>query len=271
MKENANLHWPSVWQFILSLFGILVLWGIALAILLATFGSALTGDMVGATALILNAAGTAFAGVLLIPSTVYSLLRLLNKPAPFHIHLRRPSWVIIGLPPILLLGYWAAGMEVTSLVLLPLLHVIAAGISVGWLLALGLRSLSVGSPQLGWGIFGMGLVAAPFFSLIAEFVVLIGLGTFYLILNPELLEMIIELMDSISMDSPELLTGQLETYLMQPGTLYAALLFGAIIVPFLEELFKPIGVWLLAGRKPSPAQGFSAGLLSGAGTKTLGG
>ena len=149
---QSTLHWPSVWQFALSLFGILILWGISLAILFAVFGSALTGDMVGATALILNAAGTAFAGVLLIPSALYSLLRLLNKPSPFHIHLRHPGWVILALPPVLLLGYWAAGIDAASLVFLPVLHVIAAGISVGWLLALGLRGLSVGSPQLVWGI-----------------------------------------------------------------------------------------------------------------------
>ena len=67
------------------------------------------------------------------------------------------------------------------------------------------------------------------------------------------------------MESPGPLLDQLETYLMQPSTLYIALLFGALIVPLLEELFKPIGVWLLVGRKPSPAQGFAAGLLSGAG------
>ncbi|MFC1996092.1 PrsW family glutamic-type intramembrane protease [Chloroflexota bacterium] len=262
---QSSIHWPSVWQFALSLFGILVLWGISLALLLMVLGSALMGDIVSATALVLNAAGTAFAGVLLIPSARYSLFRLLDKPVPIHIHLRHPGWVILALPPVLLLGYWAAGFDATSLLLLPVLHVVAAGISVGWLLALGLRGLSVGPPQLAWGIFGMGLVVAPFLSLIAEFVALLGFGMLYLILNPDLLEMILNLSESMPLDSPGSLLDQLEPYLMQPSTVVVALLFGALIVPLVEELFKPVGVWLLVKRKPSPGQGFAAGLLSGAG------
>jgi uncharacterized membrane protein YiaA len=39
----------------------------------------------------------------------------------------------------------------------------------------------------------------------------------------------------------------------------------AILVPALEEIFKPLGVWLLAGKLESPAQGFALGALSGAG------
>ncbi len=264
-NQPPPIHWPSVWQFALSLFGILALWSLSLLMLLMVFGSVLTRDMVGATALVLNAAGTAFAGVLLIPSLGYALLRLLNKPAPFNIHLRHPGWIILALPPVLLLGYFAVQWDATALLILPILHVLAAGISVAWLLALGLRGLSVGSTQRTWGIFGMGLIVAPFLSLIAEFIVLFGLGVFYLFLNPELLEIILELSGSMSLDSPGSLLDDLEPYFMQPSTIYIALLFGALIVPLVEEIFKPIGVWLLARRNPSASQGFAAGLLSGAG------
>ena len=264
-NQPVAVHWPSVWQFGLSLFGILALWGLSLLMLFMVFGSALTGDMIGATALVLNAAGTVFAGALLIPSAGYALLRLLNKPIPFNIHLKHPAWIVLALPPILLLGYFAVQLEATALLVLPVLHVLAAGISVAWLLALGLRGLSVGSPQRAWGIFGMGLIVAPFLSLIAELVALLGLGMFYLALNPDLFETILELSGYVPLDAPGPVFDVLEPYIMQPGTLYIALLFGALIVPLIEELFKPIGVWLLVGRKPSQVQGFAAGLLSGAG------
>jgi hypothetical protein len=264
-KSQSQTHWPSVWQFALSLFGILALWGISMSMLFVVFGSILTGDMMSASALVLNAAGTAFTGVLLIPSLGYSLLRLLNKPISIKIPLQLPLWIIILLLPVLLLGHWAVGLDATSLVLLPFLHVLAAGISVAWLLALGLRGLSVGSPQRAWGILGMGLVAAPLLSLIVEFIALIGFGLFYLLLNPELLDLAFEFSQSVPAQDPEQLLNQLEGVMLQPSTLYLALLFGALVVPLVEELFKPIGVWLLAGRKPTPAQGFAAGLLSGAG------
>jgi hypothetical protein len=41
--------------------------------------------------------------------------------------------------------------------------------------------------------------------------------------------------------------------------------FTAVIVPLIEEALKPAGVWLLAGRRLTPAAGFAAGVLSGTG------
>jgi RsiW-degrading membrane proteinase PrsW (M82 family) len=43
-----------------------------------------------------------------------------------------------------------------------------------------------------------------------------------------------------------------------------ALIYIAVLVPAIEEIFKPVGVWLFAG-KLSPAQGLTLGALSGAG------
>jgi hypothetical protein len=42
------------------------------------------------------------------------------------------------------------------------------------------------------------------------------------------------------------------------------LIYTALFVPAVEELFKPLGVWLLARKLDSPAQGFALGALSGA-------
>jgi hypothetical protein len=172
------------------------------------------------------------------------------------------------LPPVLLLGHWATTTDLASYFILPVVHVLAAAISVAWLLTLGLRGLSVGSPQLTWGVFNAGLVGAPFLSLIIEFMVLIFLGIFallYLAQDPQVLEALWQLSESMPIGVPESGFDVFESYLMRPGTLYMVLLFGALIVPLIEEMFKPIGVWLLVGRKPTPAQGFAAGLLSGAG------
>ncbi len=38
----------------------------------------------------------------------------------------------------------------------------------------------------------------------------------------------------------------------------------AVAVPLIEELFKPLAVWIFASKIESPAQGFVMGLLSGA-------
>jgi hypothetical protein len=54
-------------------------------------------------------------------------------------------------------------------------------------------------------------------------------------------------------------------YVMRPATLLAVLFVAAGIVPLIEETLKPIGLWLLAGRCLTPAEGFTGGILSGAG------
>jgi RsiW-degrading membrane proteinase PrsW (M82 family) len=263
-----RIHWPSAWQFGLSLLGILVLWGLSLIILGTVVSSVLLESATDTLLLLLNAAGTTFAGCLLIPSAVYALLRLLDKPAPSGWYIRRPGWIILALPPVLLLGQWAATTETIAYFLLPIMHVLAAAISVSWLLALGLRGLSAGSRQLSWGVFNAGLVGAPFLSLIAEFVALIIVGILalsFLVQDPQFMEALVELTGTLSVDPSNTALELLEPYVMRPGTLYLSLFFGALIVPLLEELFKPVGVWLLAGRSPTPGQGFAAGLLSGAG------
>jgi RsiW-degrading membrane proteinase PrsW (M82 family) len=53
--------------------------------------------------------------------------------------------------------------------------------------------------------------------------------------------------------------------LNNPSVIFFMLFFLSVIVPLIEEAFKPIGVWFLAGRNPTPGDGFVAGIISGMG------
>jgi RsiW-degrading membrane proteinase PrsW (M82 family) len=53
-------------------------------------------------------------------------------------------------------------------------------------------------------------------------------------------------------------------WLTKPGVIFTVLLYTALFVPAIEELFKPLGVWLLGNKLDSPALGFALGALSGA-------
>ena len=178
--------------------------------------------------------------------------------------------ILLLLPPVVALGHWVSGYSNLAWIALPPLHVIAAGLPILGLLLLGLRGLSPGSPQRAWGIFGSGLVLGPALSLVVEaaaLAILAMLGFTYLARDPILIEKIMALSEQLS-TSPEAadaILELLEPYLLQPGTLYLGLIFGAVFVPLIEELFKPIGVWLRVGRNPTAAHGFAAGLISGAG------
>jgi RsiW-degrading membrane proteinase PrsW (M82 family) len=89
----------------------------------------------------------------------------------------------------------------------------------------------------------------------------------YIAGQPELVGKIMSLAETIqeAPPSPDTLLQEFGPYLVRPAVLFGVLVFGAVIVPLIEELIKPIGVWLLAKRRLRPAAGFAAGALSGAG------
>ena len=67
------------------------------------------------------------------------------------------------------------------------------------------------------------------------------------------------------MTCPEFAGGRFTTFTGLPGVIVTVLLYISVLVPAIEEIFKPIGVWLFARRLQSAAQGFALGALSGAG------
>jgi hypothetical protein len=56
----------------------------------------------------------------------------------------------------------------------------------------------------------------------------------------------------------------LSPFLTRPGVIAMTLIYIAVFVPMIEEIFKPMGVWLFASQL-EPAAGLTLGALSGAG------
>ncbi len=272
-QKEQSVRWLSIWQLLLSLFGILVFWGLAFTLLLMILQSTINapGLMSDSIALLLMVAGFAFIGVLMIPSAVLSSLSLFNKPVQGTFRIPRPASLFFLFTVLLGLGYLAAKQSNIVWVVLPPIHVIAIGIAILWMIKLGTRGLPTGSAQRQWGIFNLGLVAAPVLSLLIEFVVIIivgFMGIAYLGREPgfsaELSQLYQGYLANPNLSLDTIIT-TLEPYLMQPVVIYVGLVVIALLVPLIEETIKPIGVWLLAGRKPTPAHGFAAGVLSGGG------
>jgi hypothetical protein len=274
-NKKPTVHWPSVWQLGISLLGVLGLWTLAAAIgvmvISTAAGSPGSGGMGDALPILLLAAGAASGGFLLLPSAGYAYLRLVNKPSPVNFRLRRPGSVILLVPLLVGLGYLVAQSPILVWIALPPIHILTIGISIFWLTYLGTRGISLGSQQRVWGIFGVGMVAGPLLSLLVEFIVLLGVGILgigILARDPIVAQELTQFAENFLADPnqpPDALIEFLEPYLLQPVPIYIGLSVAAVLVPLIEEFFKPVGVWLLLGRKPTPAQGFAAGILSGAG------
>lgn len=263
----------SVLQFVLSSATILGLWLVALLLVVAGIFGQVGASIQGAgIQFLLLAAGLGACGLMLLPSAITAFLRLRGKPLPvtyqplLNLNLFVPVLLLL---PVLGIGYLVSTTSFAWLVLPPL-HVLAVVLPVLFLLILGLRKLPTGSPQRRSGVFGAGLVLGPFLILMAEMVALVFLFIIvgiYIAGQPGMLEEIQDLVARLALiqgDQEELLN-MLAPYLANPWVIFGTLFFIALVVPMIEEFFKPIGVWFLARRKITPAAGFAAGALSGAG------
>lgn len=228
-------------------------------------------------------------GLLCLPSVWFAFQRLSNPtgPAPHRqvslwsrLFPGQPGWdsfrvvtlvSVILLPLSLAVGHLAAKSGELSWLLLPPLNLIATGLPVLWLALLGMRKLDGGSAQRQWGILTVAVAIGPVFILVAEVMLLIlggGLVMIYLSSQPGVLNELRQLLREMrNLPSPdqEALLRMLEPYLKNPGVMAGVFLMLAVFAPLIEELFKPIGVWLLAWKKLTPAQGLVGGILSGAG------
>ena len=210
-------------------------------------------------------------GGLNIPSAVRSFRRLAGQPAPDKppARLQRLVLVLAVLWPLFLVaGQWASGMERSAWLLLPPLQLLVIGAPLFWLYRAGSFKLSgnPGSRQWGWVSFGL-VITQPVTLLIEVALVLFGLiaGLTVFALQPGGLDQLERLSNRLTfaMGSPDALLRIVEGFINHPLVLFAGVALTAVVIPLLEELLKPLGLWLLGGRCLTPAQGFQAGMLAG--------
>jgi len=272
--NNKPVQWPSIGQLALAVLSIVFLWGGAAALAIwgmialvshsPDFGDPLPMFLMATTAMV--------ASLLMLPSAYYALCRISDRPAlDSQALLRRLhlQWWILALPVVILVGHFVAIHPKIAWLGLPILHPLAIGIPTVWLLYFAIHRLPLGSSQRMWGVFDSGLTLGPFLIFILES--LVGLAflvvfVIYLYTQPGMIEKIMQFSSQLQQgQSPQVLIEDLRPIMVQPAVIFGMLLFAAVAVPLIEETLKPIGVWLLFGRKLTPAAGFAAGALSGAG------
>ncbi len=273
------MQWLSLLQLILSLLAAILLIGgaIVVAVAAAFRSSASATGAANATGSYMVAASLAFAGVLVLPSAWYAWQHI-AYPEKVTTPPKRGKWfgliftivTIILVVGALLLGNWSSQNNRLPWLLLPILNIIATGLPALWIIYIGTRGLIPGTPRRQWGVFTTGLVLGPLLILVLELFMLVIVGILailWLMLNPTLANQLYGVairLESVGQDL-NAVAKILIPLLLNPGVLFLGFAFISVIVPLLEEAFKPIGVWFLSGQKITPAQGFGYGVLSGAG------
>jgi len=215
-----------------------------------------------------------FEAALLFLAAFFSFQKTLEKPsADRETSFTLPAWqmilMVIAASLSILVGRWVGGIETVNWLVLPILTIPAVVLPLGALLALGTRNLPLATRWQSWSVLGLGMTLIPFILLIVEIVIAIILffGVIaYIVAQPELAYRLQGLSQQLLILGPQSEAAHelLSPLLTKPGVIVTALLYTALFVPAVEELFKPLGVWLLARKLDSPAQGFALGALSGA-------
>jgi hypothetical protein len=159
--------------------------------------------------------------------------------------------------------------EQVSWLLLPLLTLPAVVLPIVVLFGLGSRSISLGPRWRTWNVLGISMTLVPFLTFILEavaVVIIFILVILYISSQPALLAQLERLSTQIYtiQQDPESLPGLVAPLLLRPGIVAISFLFFSVMIPMLEELVKPLAVWLFGNQISTPAQGFALGALCGA-------
>lgn len=214
---------------------------------------------------------TAWIGLLMaglaVPSIVYSIQGLGGRsPAlPEVRSFRLVSILILVWPLVLLLGNLVAGQPQLAWIFLPPLQLLAVGIPVWWLVEITRHRLPVKSRQRGWGLVNFSIFVTMPVLMVVEILMMLVVFVFlgvWISSQPELVRLAQRLVNAPA-DADAVLEIA-RPYLHNPLLIFGALALVSGLVPLIEELLKPLALWMLAGRNLTPAEGFVAGGLCGA-------
>jgi len=273
-SQPRGSDWRSILLLIFSVGGTVLFISAATGtlVLAAADKSVFPEPAASPMAIILTASTMIAIGLLLLPIAWLSLGRLRGRDFnAFSFPALRPfGWILI-------LSLWVITLSLASLFYdspgakwyVPFLHFFSIAIPLYLVVRIGINRIPLGSSQGAWSVFGSGMTLSPLLSVIAEgIVIILGLILFgmYLGLNPEkafdIQRFVNQIRQAPDMDSLVILVGP---FLKNPLTLLTVLAFLSAFVPIIEEIFKSLGVLLVADRLNTPAQGFALGVLSGAG------
>lgn len=272
--RKTQTHIPSLLGSLLFSLGAVL--GLSVAVLMGVvvLSTFLTGGKVDASqTIVLAVAG--FEGLVLLGAAFVSIQKLLQKPAAetdssFTITAPQIVTCLILAGMAVLIGHLVNKNGTVNWIVLPVLTLAAVSLPILTLLGLGIRDMPLGARWQSWNVLGIAMTLAPFLLVVIETLVMIFiliLAFVFVASQPDLASEMERLSRRIIVlgPDPEAMARQLAPLMTRPAVIGVALIYFAGIVPLLEELIKPLGVWLFANRLSSPAQGFALGALSGAG------
>ena len=269
----GKTHWQSVVQLVLSIFGLVNLISSALALGLLIFigNSSQWLEAEPDRQLRLTAWLALTVSLITLPSLVHAIRRLARKPQSFTSTrwlLLAASLSCLALAPLLYLVY-KQPIVFDAPLLRTVISCLAVALPLWWIVELGRYKLKNGSVQRFWGLVNFqifaGLPLVIFFE-IALLVIIFTVAGFWLVEQPEFkpLWMTIQTQLMVNPSDFSSITQSMIALWQKPALQAGGLVSVAVLLPVLEELFKPLALWFFIKQDWTPSEGFSAGLVCGA-------
>ena len=210
--------------------------------------------------------------LLAVPAFWFALrkIRGQSEPAPRQRGFAAASSALLLWPVLLVIGSLVSGVGgLIGSYLLPVLTTAATAVPIWWLLELTRRGLGSFSPRRTWGALNFALFFSNPAAMVAELLLIVALSIVAIVglrLNPDAAAQLEQISQAVIQSNGDMQQIQdlLLPLLANPWAILAALSFFSVIIPLLEELFKPLAVWALLGLNASPADGFVLGAVAGA-------
>jgi hypothetical protein len=273
-QPTPKLQMNAFFQVLISGLGLLFFFIAAVALLVIGLVGIIEGNFVNTELMpFFSMAWAAGLFVLLtIPSLAYAFPRFLKKKQPdWKIkHSFRLSLIGMGVwLLVLLIGQLIQSKTDFEWFFLPPLHLLAVALPLLFLVEMGRRKLGEDNPERNLGIINFGIIITQTVVMVIEIILVILSALFLLFWISTQQNLLIEfsrlaerLMNANY--NPEIVERIITPYFQRPGVIYVFLAFGAGLVPLVEELLKPLVLWLFVGRRFSPKEGFVMGLVAGA-------
>jgi len=274
MQTNKT-HWPSILiliVFALSAGAVLLLsFGLGINSLIDLFSK--KGDPAGE---MISAFAFGFEMVVLFICSWFVLQKVMGREqADFSFKFPFAGWQIFAIFVMVvfsvILGGLVAYTEIKWLtwIILPVLTMFVIVPPIWLLFGIGTNGIELGSRWRLFSILGLSMTVGPVIMIVLELVLLVVIiivGFLVVaIQNPILFRELVRIGQILKNETnQDVVLKMLAPYISNPIVIASGLGYIAVLVPMIEELFKPLAVWIFARKLESPAQGFAMGLLCGA-------
>ena len=275
MMQTKKTHWPSLLVLIVLGLSVTVVLLMALGMGVSSITSLFTenGDPAGQ---MISSFAFGFEILILLMCSWFVMQKTMGREqadAPFIFPFA--DWQVVAIIGVVItsaiIGGLIAYTEIAWLawIILPVLTILVIVPPIWLLFGIGTRGIELGPRWRFFGIFGLSMTIGPVLMIVLEMVVLLGgliagVAMLY-VQQPALIQEFLKLANILKQETDQdAILKLLAPYISNPLVLASAIGYIALAVPLIEELFKPLAVWIFAKKIKSPAQGFAMGVLSGA-------